>query len=75
MGSCYIAQGLSLVLHDDLEYWDVGVKGRSEIQEKWDIYIYIYIYIYIHIADCCTETLTQQCKAAVLQIKKKVHVG
>ena len=34
MGSCCIAQGVSVVLCDDLEWWDGG--GRREAQEEGD---------------------------------------
>ena len=57
------------MLCDGLEYWDVGVKGRSEAQEKWDLCI--------HIADprVVQEKLTRHCKAIILQLKNKVYVG
>ena len=57
------------MLCDVLEYWDVGVKGRSEAQEKWDLCI--------HIADSrvVQEKLTRHCKAIILQLKNKVYVG
>ena len=57
------------MLRDGLEYWDVGVNGRSEAQEKWDLCI--------HIADSrvVQEKLTQHCKAIILQLKNKVYAG
>ena len=59
MGTCSIAQELSLVLCDELDGWDGEVRGRSK-REGLCVYIELLHFI-------VQQKLTQHYKAIILQ--------